>query len=210
MKNRFAYSLIFVLISIAIEAQAATFPDEKDYMAFLEQFPRYGERIWHEVPNTQLGYFGLGKRTQNQVRPLSNSIFVYALLASDGSYDATISGVDREKLLAHALAALRYFLATHVTGDRTCTDWGQWGEEPAEFFSPSLISKAVAGARLIWDKLTEEDKAAIRRVVTYEANYLMKGKAASKEYFGSHAAYNAWSGELLAWAASMYPAAPFS
>ena len=210
MKTRFAYNVILVLILIALEAPAATFPDEKDYIGFLEQFPRYGERIWHDVPDTQLGYFGLGKHNQNQVRPLSNSIFVYALLAADENYDVTVSGVSREMLLEHALAALRYFLATHVTGDRRCTDWGQWGEEPAEFFAPSLISKAVAGARLIWDKLTEEDKAAIKRVVTYEANYLMKQQAASSEYFGSHAAYNAWSGELLAWAASMYPEAPLA
>lgn len=108
------------------------FPDLSDYIAFLSHFPKYAERVWHDSyrGDEQLGYFGLSMHDHNQVRVLSNCIFVYSLLATDDAYDETISGVSREKLIEHALAALRYFTATHITGWLTCTDGRKWGKHP--------------------------------------------------------------------------------
>lgn len=162
----------------------ARFPDEKDYMLFLERFPAYAEAVWHGnyLNDPNLGYFGTGNHDHNEMRVLSNCIFVYALLATDKNYDETVSGIPQSTLLSHALAAIRFFTATHVTGEKVCADGSKWGKQPKQWISPWVISKAVAGARLIWDKLTEQEKNALKRVITFEANYQANQKAFSRAY----------------------------
>ena len=182
-------------------------PDEADYMLFLQKFPRYAERQWHSdyKGNPQIGYFGSGRHDQNEMRSLSNFIFVYALLAVDEGYDESVSGIGQDTLLKHAKAALRYFTRTHVTGDMLCADSHAWGKQPAEWLSPWIISKAVAGARLIWDELTQTEKGNIRRVLIYEADYQLRNSADSQEYEDTNAELSAWNGEVVAWASSLYP-----
>ena len=173
----------------------------------MSHFPKYAERVWHGSyrGDERLGYFGQGVHDHNQVRVLSNCIFVYALLATDDAYDETISGVSRETLIAHALAALRYFTATHVTGGLTCVDGRKWGGQPGAWAASWDISKCVAGVQLIWDELRGTDKAALHRVVTYDANYHLTHRAHSKEYEGSQSTPNALNGESLTWAFVLYP-----
>ena len=182
-------------------------PDEADYMLFLQKFPRYAERQWHSnyKGNPQVGYFGSGRHDQNEMRSLSNFIFVYALLAVDEGYDESFSGIGQDTLLERAKAALRYFTRTHVTGDMLCVDMHAWGQQPAEWLSPWVISKAVAGARLIWDELTQTEKGDIRRIVIHEADYQLRNSADSQEYGDTDAELNAWNGEIVAWASSLYP-----
>jgi len=186
------------------------FPALSDYIAFLSHFPKYAERVWHGSyrGDERLGYFGQGMHEHNQIRVLSNCIFVYALLATDDAYDEAISGVSQETLLAHALAALRYFSATHVTGQLPCTDGSKWGKQPKAWVASWDISKCVAGARLMWDELGEEDKTALERVVTYDADYHLTHHAYSKEYGASYSTPNAINGEGLAWAIVLYPEHP--
>jgi len=186
------------------------FPALSDYIAFLSHFPKYAEQVWHGSykGDERLGYFGQGMHDHNQIRVLSQCIFVYALLATDDAYDETISGVSRKTLLAHALAALRYFSATHVTGWLTCTDGSKWGKQPEAWVASWDISKCVAGARLIWNELEEADKEALQRVVTYDADYHLRHRAYSKEYGASYSTPNAINGEGLAWAVALYPEHP--
>ncbi|MBM3242402.1 T9SS type A sorting domain-containing protein [Candidatus Poribacteria bacterium] len=186
------------------------FPALSDYIAFLSHFPKYAEQVWHGSyqGDEQLGYFGQGVHDHNQVRVLSNCIFMYALLATDDAYDEAISGVSREELLAHALSALRYFTATHVTGWLNCVDGRKWGKQPGEWVTSWNISKGVAGARLIWNELTGAEKAALRRVVAYEANYHLTHPAYSKEYEVSYSTPNAINAEGLTAAVVLYPEHP--
>lgn len=155
-----------------------------------------------------MGYFGTGSHDHNQMRSHANFIFVCALLTKDENYDSSVSGMDREQLLAQTRAALRYFTETHVTGNKVCIDGRKWGKQPSQWIAPWVISRAVAGARLIWEELTQDEKNAIRRVVVHEANYQLKLRAASRVFGDTHAEINAINAEVLSWAASLYPTHP--
>lgn len=186
--------------------QGADFPSQADYISFLQKFPIYGEEQWHGNyrGNPQLGYFGNGSHDHEEMRILSNFIFVYALLATNEGYDESVSGVGQDILLEHAKAAIRYFTGAHITGNIVCADGRPWGKQLTQWLTPWAISKATAGARLIWDELTQTEKDDIQRVVTYEANYQLKHEASSQEYIDTDAEYNALNGEVLAWASSLY------
>ena len=52
--------------------------------------------------------------------------------------------------------------------------------QPHQWLSPWVISKAVAGAHLIWDELTQEETDAIRRVVVHEADFQLGNRVFSR------------------------------
>jgi len=214
----FAFFLLLVFLSAySLHLQAADlpqlsdfpqdFPNELDYVSFLQRFPKYAKTLWHDTyrGDPQMGYFGTGHHDHNQMRALSNFIFTYALLSSEELYSKAFSGVDQATLLNNARMALRYMTATHVTGDLLCVDNEKWGKQPEQWLSPWVISKMVAGAHLIWDKLTTEERQDIKRVVIHEANYQLGVEADSREYEDTHAEFNALNSEVLAWAYSLYP-----
>ena len=186
------------------------YPNNTDYISFLQRFPSYAKLLWHGSyrGDLQLGYFGSGTHDHNQMRSHANAIFVCALLIADENYDSSVSGIDRDQLLAQVRAALRFFTDTHVTGPKVCADGRKWGKQPSQWIAPWVISKAVAGARLIWEDLSRDEKNAIRRVVIHEANYQLKLRAASRVYGDTNAEVNAINAEVLAWAASLYPTHP--
>ncbi|MDE0301350.1 MAG: SUMF1/EgtB/PvdO family nonheme iron enzyme [Candidatus Poribacteria bacterium] len=183
------------------------YPNDTDYISFLQRFPSYAKSLWRSNyrgdPN--LGYFGTGAHDHNQMRSHANFIFVCALLYADENYDSSVSRIDRDWLLTQARAALRFLTDTHVTGDRVCVDGRKWGKQPIQWLAPWVMSKALAGARLIWDELTEVERVSIQRMVVQEANYQLKQRALSRVYGDSHAEFNAINSEVLAWAASLYP-----
>jgi len=209
--KKFATIVLFFLISICCFANLPDeFPSHSDYMRFLEKFPAFAEKEWHSNFRgvEDIGYFGSGGHDDNQIRSLSNFIFVYCLLASEPDYNPSVSGVSRETLIKHALDAIRYFTASHVTGEGLCADFRKWGEEPNAWLSSWLISVVLAGANLIWDELGETEKDALKRVVVYDANFHLKQHAFSREYFASESLTNAIYGEMLAYAACSYPQHP--
>ena len=183
------------------------YPNNTDYISFLQRFPSYAKLLWNGNyrGDSQMGYFGTGAHDHNQMRSHANFIFMCALLRADENYDSSVSGIDRDLLLTQARAALRFLTETHVTGNKICVDGRKWGKQPDQWIAPWVMSKAVAGARLIWEDLTQGEKNAIRRVVVHEANYQLKQRAASRVYGDTHAEFNAINAEVLAWAASLYP-----
>lgn len=210
MDSKLITIIIFLAASICYADLPDGFPSSQDYIRFLERFPAYAEREWH--PNyhgdPRVGYFGSGGHDWNQIRSLSNFIFVYSLLASDPSYNPELSGVEQETLLNHALAAIRYFTASHVTGNGRCADFREWGEEPKDWLSSWLISITLAGAGLIWDELDYSERQALKRVAVYDANFHLRQSASSREYTGSESLTNALYGEMLIFAACFFPDHP--
>lgn len=203
---------VFLLLSFCYVGLSDEFPSNQDYMRFLEKFPAYAEREWHSNfrNNLEVGYFGSGGHDWNQIRSLSNFIFVYSLLASEPDYNSAISGVERETLLEHAIAAIRYFTSSHITGEGRCADFRQWGKEPDAWLSSWLISVVLAGARLIWDELDDSEKEALKRVAVYDANFHLKHRATSGEYIGTESVTNAIYVQILAYASCIYPEHPYA
>ncbi len=114
-----------------------------------------------------------------------------------------------------ALSSLRAALATHVTGDLTCPDGRQWGHS---WISMLGIERSMQGVALLIPELLEADKAALRRVLVSEADWLLNearrgehggvcaGKWASSRMNVPES--NIWSGAFLWRAAQMYPDEP--
>ena len=184
-----------------------TYPDVGDYMRVLERFPLFAERGWHPSHNglTDVGYFGDGTHGEMGLRSMGNFIFTCALLSSDPAYDSRPTGVSREKLLDYARQCLRYMTRTHVTGDLTCADGGKWGDA---WQSAWWTGKMAVGARLIWDRLTDEERAAVERVVVHEADRHLERAAPSGVWSNTRSEETAWDTEALAAAFALFPEHP--
>jgi hypothetical protein len=136
-----------------------------------------------------------------------------AALSTLASYGGTGSEVDHWR--GRALAALRFALATHLTGTRTGHDGRQWGHT---WISMLGIERGMHGVPLLEEVLTPTDHAALRRVLTSEADWLLHD-ARRGDQTGIFAGLwneegrnvpesNIWSGALLWRAAQLYPDAP--
>jgi len=71
---------------------------------------------------------------------------------------------------ARALGALRFALATHLTGDRPGLNGTQWGHS---WISMLGIECAMHGIELLRPYFDDADLAALRRVLTSEATWLL-------------------------------------
>ncbi|MFQ6099474.1 MAG: hypothetical protein ACE5O2_17210, partial [Armatimonadota bacterium] len=181
------------------------YPWLEDYMIVLERFPLYAERGWHEPyrGDESLGWFGDGRSDENGQRTLSNFIFAYAVLATEGLYDVSVSGVSRHRLVSHCLKAIRYMTRTHVTGDLPCTDGRPWGDH---WQSPWWSAKLAAGADLLWGHLTEAERTRMQRLLAHEANRLLRRQRIPiGESDNTRSEENAWDTEVLAWAIRLCP-----
>jgi hypothetical protein len=197
--------LLSVLSAPAYDSPA--YPTAADYVRIVGRFPRYAERGWHDSyrGDASLGWFGDGHSDENGQRTLANFILAYAYLATQPAYDAAASGVSAATLRDHALAALRYRLRTHVTGDLPCTDGKPWGDH---WQSAWWVSRMMPATQLLADRLTAADRAALERVVTHEADRHIGLKPRVGEYLDTKAEENAWDSEVLAWALNCYPDHP--
>lgn len=183
------------------------YPTPSDYMRILERFPMYGERGWHAnyAGKPDVGYFGDPSHGELGMRAMGNYVFVTALLATDPAYDPRPSGVSRSTVLARARACLAYMTRAHVTGDLKCADGRPWGNE---WQSAWWTAKMAAGARLLWEKLTEQEHAAVERVVVYEADRHLKRVPPSGLSGNTRSEENAWDTEIMAWAIGLFPKHP--
>ncbi len=215
---RICFCSLCLLLSLSIASAEFTkvpnnespdFPSTTDYLTFLERFPLYAESIWHFDPLVpEDGYWGTGRSDNNNMRILGSAIFTTAVLIASPDYDSTVSGVPREQLTERLNAALRYLVATHVTGSRTGVDGKPWGKQPAAWLSSWVLAKTLAGCSLVWDQLDPLTKAGLRRVVEYEAEYQQRQPAASRADGDTEAELNAWNGEFMGWAAVVFAEHP--
>lgn len=182
---------------------SAGFPSLSDYMIALERFPLWAERGWQpSASEGQPGYFGGSDHAELSMRTMGNYIFVYALLATDPSYDPSPSGVQQGHLLARARECLDHMCRTHVTGDLNRPNGYKWGNH---WQSAWWTVRMAAGAHLLWSQLTTAERAAVERVVVHEANRHLPRTAPSGSSSDTKSEENAWDSEVLAWACSMFP-----
>ncbi|NJR62488.1 MAG: hypothetical protein HC769_29000 [Cyanobacteria bacterium CRU_2_1] len=180
------------------------YPCESDYMRLLERFPLYSERGWNPnyLDDRTIGYFGDPDNGESGLRSMGNYIFTTCLLASDESYDANISGINQETLLDRAQCCLNYMVRSHCTGDLSCGNGGKWG---LNWQSSWWTTKMALGAQLIWDSLSSEQQAAVKRVVVAEASHHLDRIVPSGLAEDTKAEENAWDAEILATAIALFP-----
>ena len=181
-----------------------SYPTADDYTRIIGRFPRYAERGWHAAyqGDAGLGYFGDGRSDENGQRTLANFTLSYAWLATNPGYNPTESGVSQATLKAHALAAIRYRLRTHVVGDLKCADGKPWGDH---WQSAWWVSRMVPAVLRLKADLTPAELALFDKVVQHEANRHIGLKPRFGEYGDTKAEENAWDAEVVAWALNLYP-----
>ncbi len=82
---------------------------------------------------------------------------------------STCEGVDRSWCVERALSAFRFAWATHRSGDRPGPDGRPWG---CSWISPLGFERALHGWEALGEARTDTDRAAVRRVMAAEANWM--------------------------------------
>jgi hypothetical protein len=168
-----------------------------DYLQSLAHFPRYLANAWRDLGDGR-GYFGDPSHLENGIRSMGNVVFTAALLVSDPAY----TGNDRAELLQKARAGLAYLCHAHATGGRACADGQAWG---GVWQSAWWTTRMALGAKLIWAQLDEAERAAVERVVTFEADIQLPRIVPSGLAEDTKAEENAWDAEILATAIALFP-----
>jgi hypothetical protein len=149
-----------------------------------------------------VGFFGDPDHAEMGLRSMGNVVFVLALLATEPRYDARVTGMSRDWCLARARDCLAYMTRAHVTGDLTCADGKPWGNH---WQSAWWTAKMALGAKLLWQRLTENERNAIERVVVYEADRHLSRRAPGDILRNTRSEENAWDTEVLAAAIALFP-----
>ncbi len=184
-------------------------PMREQATALLARWAPAVERFWHPgTDDGDLGCYGPG--------------YIHWGVQSNWNYAAALATLAQQSGVAdcahwegRALAALRFALRTHITGDRRGNDGRSWGHS---WISMLGIERGMHGVAVLDPLLTDDDCSALRRVLISEANWLLQD-AQRGDHTGVFAGLwntegnnvpesNIWWGALLWRAAQRYPDAP--
>ena len=160
------------------------------------------EQWWYDIP---------GKPDQGCLGTGYNSWGVQ----TNQKYLSAMAVLGTEASLARALAAFRFSMASHVSGDGACTDGTQWGHTWISALGVERMMHAMPHLEKVF---TDGDRAALRRMLLSESDWLLNdysGPASGGVRAGLWAhegknvpESNLWNGAILWRAAAMYPDAP--
>lgn len=175
----------------------------KDWIVYSQQF-MYTMRDRPELMCYGVGSNAGGNSWGMQTNQKALSSFIIA------SYEKTInwegSELTAEKVRAQGIAMLRFTMESHLTGSYHCTDGSKWGHNWISTLGTARMMHAV---NAVWDELTNDDKAALRRVLISEADWLLNEYPITAGLVeNNHPESNIWNGALLYQVACMYPDAP--
>jgi len=167
---------------------------------------RWAEQWWYAVPGRDdIGCFGTGYGTWG-TQTNQKYLAAMATLADVGPKDAQQWALDR------ALAALRYELATHITGDLERTDGKRWGHH---WLAALGIERMMHGVHRLEPHLTSQDREQLRAMLLSEAQWscddMTRGNTSGivADVWGNSGKNapesNLWQGALLWRVAHMYP-----
>ncbi|MFP4250877.1 MAG: hypothetical protein ACLFU7_14550 [Armatimonadota bacterium] len=188
-----------------MEAIVVNEPTPGDFVRVLERWPQFAERYWWEDPERpDLGCFGTGYNNWG-VQTNQKYLGAMAVLAAAPDLDEAAAGMSREQILDRALRALRFSIASHVSGDHHCADGTQWGHT---WISLLGVERMMHGVEAIDEQLTDEDRAGLRRMFVSEADALLDLPITATKWAadgGNRPESNLWNGAFLARTARMYP-----
>lgn len=185
--------------------------DPAPCLRLLAAWAPYAERDWYDLPGVAgLGCYGSGYNAWGVQTNQKYLGAMAALAALPGEAPTEL----RARAGARALAALRFSLASHLSGPLACTDGTKWGNT---WISALGIERMMYGVALL-EPLPDEDRAALRRVLCHEADWLLlhhrrgrdEGIFADPWAASGHndPESNLWNGALLWRASARYPDHP--
>jgi hypothetical protein len=212
------FFLIILLLPICASAadpyhfhQLSEHEVQNTYTQLLRDACHYADRDWKSSSfDAAAGYWGDGASSGNEgIRTIASMVLACGTLLK---YDEKLTDGERKDLLAKATAALRFAVATHVTGTQKCPDGKQWGATEkfgSESWQSGMWTGTLAfGAWLIWDKLDPSLQQDIQRVVASEDDILAKRKPPNNLWLDTKAEENGWEVPCLVLGELMFPAHP--
>ena len=180
-------------------------------LELLRDWAVHADRYWYPIPDApELGCYGTGYNSWG-VQTNQKYAGAMAVLAALGDLQPD----QREHVRQRALAALRFSLRSHKSGDYCCTDGTGWGHT---WISALGIERMMHGVYLLEPHFTDADRTALRRVLVSEAGWICDHQVRGKH--GGVVAdpwarsgknvpeSNLWNGALLWRAAVTYPDHP--
>ncbi len=197
------------------ETSSAGAIDIARILELLRCWQKAAEVYWYPLPDVPgLGCYGTGYNSWG-VQTNQKYVAAMAVLAELGG---PLGGVPDDvcaQARERALAALRFSLRSHVSGDLTCTDGTPWGHT---WISSLGLERMMYGIYLLEPHLTDTDRELLRRVLTSEAEWIhdahtrgdQRGIVANPwNSSGQNVPEsNLWNGAMLWRAAMMYPDHP--
>ena len=150
----------------------------------------------HPSGHPEYSYYGLGDSPNWSTQCTAKAFCAFAELAAQGDADS----------LPIAKSLLHYLLETHLSGSIKAVDGLQWGNTWISALSLERVLFAIDGI-----PLDESERAALRRVILHEAEYLMIHPITADidaETKKNRPEANIWNGGMLLRAALYYPDAP--
>ena len=182
-----------------------------DHLGYLSLLERW-------VPNSRLYLFGMpeqpdylfygeGTSAHWSIQTNCNVFAAYSVLATDPDTNEQVTGVSREQLLLDALAILRGILHGHLAGEAFRCDSRQWG---CTWISPLGLERMMHGVEALWDYMTVDDIAALRRVLIAESDWHtdVQPVKAGIHPPDNKPESNIWSGSLLYRTTDLFPDVP--
>ena len=175
------------------------------YEALLVDACHDSDRFWHEWPSdSRAGFWGSGRSDQMNegIRAISEMVLTCAVIAR---YSETASVPEKQEYTRKAIAAIRYAVATHLSGVEKCTDGKPWG---GSWQSALWTGTLGFGAWLLGDELDPALRKDVERVVASEADRFLDGKPPGGSFNDTKAEENGWNLTCISVAANMFPADP--
>lgn len=133
--------------------------DRDRVLSMLTRWADAAEAHWCAVDGDALGVYGTGYNAWG-VQTNQKYLAAMALLAARG----------HDRAAGRALAALRYSLATHVSGGQPRMDGTRWGHT---WISALGVERMMFGVYLLEPFLTDGDRRAVDRMLASEADWLL-------------------------------------
>lgn len=175
------------------------------YTSILMDACRYADRLWHTSAfDPDAGYWGTGRGGWNHdgMRGISEMVVACGAVLK---YCDALSESERRNYGSKAIGAIRYAVATHVTGTEHCTDGVHWGDYWQSDYWAGMIG---FGAWLTWDSIDSDLRAAVERVVAFEADRSLGSKPPTGRWFDTKAEENGWTATCIVLAANMFASHP--
>jgi hypothetical protein len=168
------------------------------YTSLLLDACHHADQFWHDWPaEPGAGYWGPG-RSGDDIRNNCAMVLTSAALLK---YSDALNQNDRNEIRRKAIAAIRYCVASHVTGPQTGVGGKHWGNS---WQSAMWTGDLAFGAWLIWDDLDASVRKDVERVVVYESDRFLSIKPPTGEFNDTKAEENGWDLTCIGLAAAMF------
>lgn len=184
--------------------------ESKEFFKHLKNWIVYSQDLLYTMKDRpDLICYGVGSNAGGNswgMQTNQKACAAFLCAATDPSIDWTGSGLTKEEVLRQGLGLLRFTLESHLTGSYHTTGGDKWGHNWISTLGTARMMHAVNAA---WDHLTDDDRAAMRRVFISEADWLLfEYKISAGLIENNHPESNIWNGALLYQTACLYPDAP--